>query len=156
MGANIEVINYYKNGEEISGDILVKSSILTNINIDKNIIANIIDEIPILSLAGLFAEGKFEIHHAEELRYKETDRIKSLVENYKKLGLKTEEFTDGFSVEGTITNKKVLFESFGDHRIAMTFAILSMLSENGGSINDFDCVNISNPNFNNQLNSIIG
>ncbi|MFH0733411.1 MAG: 3-phosphoshikimate 1-carboxyvinyltransferase [bacterium] len=156
MGAKIEIINYYKNGEEISGDILVKSSILTNINIDKNIIANIIDEIPILSLAGLFADGKFEIHHAEELRYKETDRIKSLVENYSKLGLKTEEFTDGFSVEGAITNKKVLFESFGDHRIAMTFAILSMLSENGGSINNFDCVNISNPNFNNQLNSIIG
>ncbi len=156
MGANIEVINYYKNGEEISGDIVVKSSKLTNINIDKNIIPNIIDEIPILSLAGIFAEGKFEVHNAEELRYKETDRIKSLVENYNKLGLNTEEYVDGFSVQGKILNNDILFESFGDHRIAMTFAILSMLSENGGSINNFDCVNISNPNFNNQINSIIG
>lgn len=156
MGGKIDIINEYNSNNEIYGDILIKSSKLHNIEIEEDIIPNIIDEIPILSLAGLFADGDFVIKNASELRVKETDRIKALVENYKKLGVITEEFDDGFGLYGNFNDVYMEFESFGDHRIAMTFGILSMLLKNGGKVNNFDCVNISNPNFINQVKILIG
>jgi 3-phosphoshikimate 1-carboxyvinyltransferase len=65
-----------------------------------------------------------------------------------------EEFDDGFSIAGSIEKENVVFESFGDHRIAMAFSILSLFLEEGGKINNFECVKISNPNFISQLKSI--
>jgi len=156
MGANIEILNNFISSGEVYGDILVKSSNLVNIEIDSNIIPNIIDEIPILTIAGIFADGNFKINGAKELRVKESDRIKSIVTNIQKLGLNIEEHEDGFSVFGNIQNKSVLFESFGDHRIAMAFSILSLILEQGGKINNFECIKISNPQFIEQLNQIIG
>ncbi len=155
MGANIEFNNLQSSSNELFGDIIVKSSKLHNIKIEKKIIPNIIDEIPILSVAGLFAEGDFIINNAKELRVKESDRIKSLVNNYKLLDLDVEEFEDGFSLSGRIKNYNPTFESFNDHRIAMAFSILSLLLDNGGKINNFECVKISNPNFLTQLKLII-
>jgi 3-phosphoshikimate 1-carboxyvinyltransferase len=73
----------------------------------------------------------------------------------KHLGLIVEESDDGFSVSGTIKNQNPVFESFGDHRIAMSFGILSMILENGGEVNGFECVNISNPQFENQIKTIV-
>lgn len=154
MGANITFENErIVAGEEI-GDLVIKSSSLKNIEIEKELIPNIIDEIPILSVAGLLAEGDFVIHHAEELRYKESDRIKSLCKNYKLLGLEVDEFEDGFQINSEIKNKKVTLESFGDHRIAMAFSVLASQLLEETEINDFECVGISNPNFLNQLQSI--
>ncbi|GAB6281442.1 MAG: 3-phosphoshikimate 1-carboxyvinyltransferase [Ignavibacterium sp.] len=155
MGGNIEFDNLESNSNELFGDLIVKSSELHNIEIDKKIIPNIIDEIPILSVAGLFAEGDFIINNAKELRVKESDRINSLVFNYKILGLNVEEFEDGFCLSGKIKNYSPTFESFNDHRIAMAFSILSLLLDNGGKINNFECVKISNPNFLTQLKLII-
>jgi len=120
-----------------------------------SIIPNIIDEIPILSVASILGTGEFEIRNASELRVKESDRISALVQNYKILGLDVEEFPDGFSVSGTIQNENPVFESFHDHRIAMAFAILSMFLKNGGKISNFDCVKISNPQFLQQVNYLI-
>lgn len=155
MGANInyEEIKYSSN--EAYGNVVVKSSQLKNIRIDAKIIPNIIDEIPILTIAGIFADGDFEIRNAKELRVKESDRIKSICYNFKLLGLQVEEYDDGFVVSGEIDKSNITFKSFGDHRIAMAFAILCMLSENGGEVNDFECVNISNPKFEEQINSIV-
>jgi len=155
MGGNIEFDNVESNSNELFGDLIVKSSELHNIEIDKKIIPNIIDEIPVLSVAGLFAEGDFIITNAKELRVKESDRIKSLVYNYKILGVNVEEFEDGFRLNGKIKNYNPTFESFNDHRIAMAFSILSLLLDNGGKINNFECVKISNPNFLKQLKLII-
>lgn len=154
MGAKIsyEEIKYSSN--EPYGNVVVKSSQLKNIKIDSEIIPNIIDEIPILTIAGIIANGNFEIRNAKELRVKESDRIKSICYNLKLLGLQVEEYDDGFAVSGEIKKSNITFESFGDHRIAMAFAILCMLSENGGEVNDFECVNISNPKFEEQINSI--
>lgn len=154
MGANIssEEIKYSSN--EPYGNIVVKSSQLKNIKIDSDIIPNIIDEIPILTIAGLFADGEFEIRNSKELRVKESDRIKSICYNLRLLGLQVEEFEDGFAVSGEIGKTNITFESFGDHRIAMAFAVLSMLLEDGGEVNGFECVSISNPKFEEQLNSI--
>lgn len=152
MGGKIEIENVnYEKGERI-GDISVFSSQLKNIKIPGAIIPNIIDEIPILSVAGIFAEGNFRITGAKELRVKESDRIKSLCQNFGRAGLEVDEYDDGFELKGNVTDKNVLFDSFGDHRIAMAFAVLSMLMKNGGSVNQFECVGVSNPNFVNQIN----
>lgn len=156
MGAKINYENISVSSGEVYGDVIVESSALKNINIPGKIIPNIIDEIPALSVAGLFAEGDFIIRNASELRKKESDRINSLCYNYKKLGLDVEEFDDGFKISGEIRNKEVVFESFNDHRVAMAFGILALLLKEGGKVNNFRCVNISNPDFLNQLKQITG
>jgi 3-phosphoshikimate 1-carboxyvinyltransferase len=155
MGANISFSDINTSSNEEYGDLIVKSSSLNNIKIDSQIIPNIIDEIPILAIAGVFASGDFEITNAKELRVKESDRIKSICYNFKLLGLNVEETEDGFIVNGSIKNSSPMFESFDDHRIAMSFAVLSMLLDNGGEVNGFNCVNISNPKFEEQIKSIV-
>lgn len=155
MGGKIEIEDIKQSSGEEYGDIIITSSHLKNIIIDSNIIPNIIDEIPILSIAGLFAEGKFEVRHASELKGKETDRIKSMCHNLKVLGVNVDEYEDGYSFSGKALNMNPTFNSFGDHRIAMAFGILSLLLKDGGRVDNFNCVNISNPNFLRQLNSII-
>ena len=155
MGADISIENVRVSSNEEYGNVIVKSSQLKNIKIESEIIPNIIDEIPILSIAGIFAHGDFAIENANELRFKESDRIKSICNNLKLLGLKVEESRDGFSFNGLMQKTNPTFESYGDHRIAMAFAILSMLLDSGGEVNDFDCVSISNPMFEEQINSIV-
>lgn len=155
MGADISIENVRVSSNEEYGNVIVKSSQLKNIKIESEIIPNIIDEIPILTIAGIFADGDFAIENANELRFKESDRIKSICNNLKLLGLKVEESGDGFSINGSMQNTSPTFESYGDHRIAMAFAILSMLLDSGGEVNDFDCVSISNPMFEEQINSIV-
>jgi len=155
MGAEIEINNQEQSNNESFGDLIVRSSELHSLEIPKEIIPNIIDEIPILSVASVIGIGKFEIRNASELRVKESDRISALVHNYKILGLDVEEFPDGFSVGGAIQNENPVFESFHDHRIAMAFAVLSMFLKNGGRLANFDCVKISNPQFLEQVNRLI-
>ena len=154
MGAEIKTESIKEMNGEIFGDLSVQSSKLNNIKIDEKIIPNIIDEIPILSVASIFAEGKFEINKVSELRAKETDRINAICHNMKLLGLEVEEKEDGFSVSGDIKNNSVVFESFGDHRIAMSFGILSLVLKDGGKVNNFECASISNPDFLDQVSKI--
>lgn len=154
MGGDIRVENANQSPGEEYGDLIIKSGSLKNITIEKEIIPNIIDEIPILSVCGVFAEGKFEIRGAEELRHKESDRISALCENFRLLGLDVNEFPDGFEISGEVKIKNPVFESYGDHRIAMSFSVMSILL-GGGEVNGFECVGISNPRFLDQLNSIL-
>ena len=100
MGANIFYEDIKTSSNEEYGNVIVKSSSLKNIKIDSQIIPNIIDEIPILTIAGIFADGDFVIENAKELRVKESDRINSICSNLKLLGLNVEEKEDGFSVSG--------------------------------------------------------
>ena len=154
MGAYIEFENIKTFNGEKRGDLIVKSSNLVNVDIPAEIIPNIIDEIPILAIAGIFAEDDFRIRNAKELRHKESDRIKSVCENLKLVGVQVNEFEDGFEIIGPPRINKVNFESYDDHRIAMSFSVLSLLIEEGGSVNNFGCVSISNPNFLDQLRQI--
>ena len=154
MGGSIEIENQTEVKREMVGDLRVYSSDLKNISIPETIISNIIDEIPILSVAGAFAEGNFRITGAKELRVKESDRIKSLCQNFAKAGLTITEFEDGFELSGKVSDKNVTFESYGDHRIAMAFGVMSMLMENGGKVNDFESVAVSNPQFVDQINKL--
>ncbi len=154
MGANISITPKGSSNNELYGDVTVKSSELKNVEIDPDIIPGIIDEIPILSIAGAFAEGNFIVRGAKELRVKESDRINSICLNLEIAGFDIAEFDDGFSISGKLESSYQSFESYGDHRIAMAFSVLASLTEQGSEVNDFECVSVSNPNFLNQLQSI--
>ena len=154
MGGNIVIQNEQESNGEIFGDLLVSSSKLHNINISPSLIPNLIDEIPILSIAGIFSNEIFSIRDAKELRFKESDRINALCSNFRKLGLECEEYEDGFDLSGEIKNENQIIESFGDHRIAMAFSILALITDKKIRINDFECVAISNPSFLDQIKSI--
>ena len=155
MGGYIKIDNKQEKAGEEFGDIFVKSSKLNNVKIPEEIIPNMIDEIPVLAIAGIFADGKFEISNASELRKKETDRIKAICENLKLLDLIVDEYESGFSISGKPKNIKAEFQSYDDHRIAMAFGILSMLLDRGGKVNGFRSVKISNPQFLQQLKKMV-
>jgi len=154
MGANISITPRGSSNNELYGDVTVKSSELKNVEIDPGIIPGIIDEIPILSIVGAFAEGNFIVRGAKELRVKESDRINSICLNLEIAGFDIAEFDDGFSISGKLESSYQSFDSYGDHRIAMAFSVLASLTEQGSEVNDFECVGVSNPNFLNQLQSI--
>tara|TARA_B100000073_G_scaffold89902_1_gene70795 strand:+ start:1060 stop:2373 length:1314 start_codon:yes stop_codon:yes gene_type:complete len=147
MGANLTIENKKEDMGEPRGDILIKSSKLKGITIDKNIIPKIIDEIPILSLAACFANSETIIKDAEELRIKESDRIKATVDGLYKLGANIKETKDGMIIKpgNKLTGNKV--ESYGDHRIAMMLGIAGLLSEGTTVIEGAEHASVSYPNF---------
>ena len=156
MGANIELINKRIVCNEESGDILIKSSTLNAIDVPDEIIPNIIDEIPILSIAAAFANGTTHIKNASELRVKESDRLDAISEGLKKLKIDHKMFDDGISITGKngFLDVNEDINSFDDHRIAMSFLIAGIRSKNG--IRVINCKNIetSFPNFKDIMNSI--
>ena len=149
MGAKIIVKNIRKINNELLADIETFYSKLNSIEIGKEKIPNIIDEIPILCVAASAASGKTVIRGAEELRYKESDRISSIASQFRKLGVDIEEKTNGLIINGD-KNLKVeegVVESFGDHRVAMSLAILSLLSKGKVKILSSECIDTSFPGF---------
>nr|WP_205253767.1 3-phosphoshikimate 1-carboxyvinyltransferase [Helicobacter pylori] len=158
MGTSIEYAIQSKD-LEIIGDIYIEHAPLKAISIDQNI-ASLIDEIPALSIAMLFAKGKSMVRNAKDLRAKESDRIKAVVSNFKALGIECEEFEDGFYIEGLedisplkqhfSRIKPPLIKSFNDHRIAMSFAVLTLVLPL--EIDNLECTNISFPTFQLWLN----
>lgn len=155
MGADIRMENAVNQGTELAADVICRSSGLRNIEIDADIIPSIIDEIPILSAAGAFAEGDFLIRGAAELRIKESDRIKALCNLYRNCGMYVEEYEDGFLLRGMpLSDDAPVFDSAGDHRIAMTAAVIASKLQKGGSVRGFDCASVSNPHFITQLNKL--
>ncbi len=150
MGAKIEIENLREVANEPIGDVLVESGDeinLKNLTLSGDIIPNIIDEIPILAIAGTMAQGEFKVRDALDLRNKESDRIKAIVKNLRKMGIDVEEYEDGFSFEGGRRLKGALIETFNDHRIAMAFSIAGLIAEGETIIDNPDCVKISFPNF---------
>jgi 3-phosphoshikimate 1-carboxyvinyltransferase len=149
MGANITIQNRKMQGPEPVADISISSSKLNPTEINKEIIPNCIDEIPILVIAMLFADGISRISNAEELRHKETDRLAALSDILKKAGADFTEFADGFEIKGDpdFIPKAATFESEHDHRIAMSAAVLSLTASKSCRINDAECTAISYPSF---------
>ncbi len=156
MGGDIEIKNVKNVCNEKSGDIIVKSSILHAIDIPEDIIPNIIDEIPILSIAAAFAEGTTTIKNAEELRVKESDRINAIAEGLKKLNINHEVFDDGLSItgKGSLVDINEEIDSFGDHRIAMSFLIAGIRSKNGLRVKNCKNIETSFPHFKDIMNSL--
>lgn len=142
MGAKVEFIEK-ENIYEPIGDIVVEGAKLKAIEVSENI-SWLIDELPALSVAMAVAEGESVVRNAKELRVKESDRITTVMTNLKAFGVDCEEFEDGYRVRGGKL-KKAHVTSFGDHRLAMSFAIASLKC--GGKIDGFEAVSTSFPNF---------
>jgi 3-phosphoshikimate 1-carboxyvinyltransferase len=149
MGARIKITNLRKKNNEPVGDITTSTSKLKGVVIKGDIIPKLIDEIPMIAIAAAFAKGKTIISGAGELRVKETDRIKTVVGNLKRIGVKAEEREDGMVIYGSAGRpfKYASIDSFGDHRIAMAFSVAALSGENGLMIKDIECVNTSFPEF---------
>ena len=156
MWGKIKTKNIKVKYNEPVGDIVVSSSKLKGITIGGKIIPRVIDEIPVIVIAASYAKGKTVIKNAEELRVKESDRIKTIVTNLLRLGVKVVEREDGMIVYGNEGKpfKYVDIDSFGDHRIAMAFSVAALVSENGLLIKDTECINSSFPDFYRTLNSL--
>jgi len=158
MGANIEIKNQRLESGEPCADLEVKQSRLKGVELSGEIIPNIIDEIPIISIAAAFADGKTIIRDASELRVKESDRLKAVSDGFETLGVKHQNFEDGMTIMGnphTLQPEEPIFiESHGDHRIAMSFLIAGLRCSQ--SITVKDCKNIftSFPNFIELISSI--
>jgi 3-phosphoshikimate 1-carboxyvinyltransferase len=151
MGADVDFIEK-ENIYEPIGDIKVCCNTLHAVTVDKNI-AWLIDELPALSIAFACAKGTSKVRNAHELRVKESDRIKSVVDNLNLCGIETKEYEDGYEVIGG-TLRSANINSFGDHRIAMSFAIAGLKCDM--SITDTECINTSFPNFVDILSRIVG
>jgi len=147
MGAQIEIIEQREVAGEPVGDLLVKYSTLKGITIEGEIIPSLIDEIPILAVAGAVAEGETLIRDAQELRVKETDRIAVMVEQLRKIGVDIEEREDGMLIRGGQPLKGGLCNSAYDHRVAMSLAVAGLVAEKETMIENAECIAISFPNF---------
>ena len=155
MDAGIIIHNpRYINGEKV-GDIQVHYKPLYGVDINSEDIPSIIDELPILAVVATQAEGITRVSGAEELRYKESDRIFAVVENLKKMGVKVIEKKDGFVIEGPSILSNAGINSYDDHRIAMAFIIAGISSGNYNEIDNIDCIKISYPKFLETLKKII-
>lgn len=147
MGARIrEVVEVVAHGEPC-GVVDIKGGRLQGTTIEGNEIPNVIDEIPILAVAGALAEGETIIRNAKELRVKETDRIAAIASNLRAIGADVEEFEDGMKITGGRKLKGARLPSFGDHRIAMAFAIAGLHATGETIIEDTACVQTSYPGF---------
>lgn len=154
MGANIEIINSNDEFEPVA-DIKVSYSRLHATTIGGDIIPTLIDELPLLAAVASMAEGKTIIKDATELKVKESNRIKVMCEELSKLGVNVVETEDGMEIEGT--NKllgNVTISTHDDHRIAMTFAILGLISDGEIKLDNKNCVEISYPGFFDDLRKV--
>ncbi len=145
MGANIK----------IRGQITVHGSSLTGTTIEGKEIPGVIDELPILAVAGALAQGTTIIRNARELRVKETDRITALVHNLRAMGVSVIEYPDGLEIKGGSRLQGAPLKSFGDHRIAMAFSIAALFAEGKSTMEDMSCVATSYPSFTADLFQII-
>ncbi len=147
MGGNIQILNEREAGSEPVGDIVVRSSTLRSIQINGDMIPKAIDELPIISVAACFAEGETVIKDAKELRVKETDRIRAMTTELRKLGAQVEELDDGMIIVGKENLNGAMCSSWGDHRIAMAIAVAGSRAEDITTIEDTECVSVSFPGF---------
>lgn len=149
MGVSIEVQNLRTEGAEPVADLFVKSSELRPVTITKDIVPNCIDEIPILAIAMLFADGVSRISGAKELRHKETDRLSALADVLVRAGADFEEFEDGMEIKGhaDFVPRAATFDSYHDHRVAMSAAVLSLMAPSSSQITGAECAAISYPSF---------
>jgi 3-phosphoshikimate 1-carboxyvinyltransferase len=152
MGADIETTVTSGADAEPSGRIVARSSKLRGVNVAALDVPAIVDELPILAVAAAFADGRFEVRGASELRVKESDRIKSMVEGLRAMGGNIEELEDGFAVTGGRPLTGAAVESHGDHRIAMALSIAALGASGETEVNGAEVVSISLPQFFTELN----
>lgn len=147
MGADITLLNENHDYSEPTADILVRTSPLKGTVIEGDIIPTMIDELPTVALMACFAEGTTVIRDASELKVKESNRIAIMVQNLTAMGADAEETEDGMIIHGGRPLHGAVIETKKDHRIAMTFAVAALAAEGETEILDAECVDISYPEF---------
>ncbi|PIU24681.1 MAG: 3-phosphoshikimate 1-carboxyvinyltransferase [Candidatus Infernicultor aquiphilus] len=155
MGAKINILNYQLKSNEPRADLEIEYSELKGIEIMPEEVPFLIDELPLIALVATQAEGKTIVSGAKELRVKETDRLKAIVSELKKMGANIKEKEDGFIVVGPSKLQGAACESYHDHRIAMSLAIAALLAEGKTVIKNSECIDISFPGFENTLQKLI-
>ena len=154
MGAHVREAVEIEEAEPI-GTIEIQGARLKGTVIEGKEIPNVIDEIPILAVAAALAFGTTVIRNAKELRVKETDRLSAIATNLRAMGAQVAEHEDGLEIIGGAPLQGARVQSFGDHRIAMAFAVAGMFADGETVVQDVDCVNTSYPGFHAQLDKVI-
>ncbi|MFS0560278.1 3-phosphoshikimate 1-carboxyvinyltransferase [Terribacillus sp. 179-K 1B1 HS] len=147
MGADMEIKEHKIQAGERIGDIRIRYRSLKGTEISGGIIPRLIDELPILALLATKADGDTVIKDAEELRFKETDRIEAIASTLRSFGAEVETTPDGMRIPGNQSLQGASADSFGDHRIGMMIAIASLIANGETILTDADSINISYPSF---------
>jgi len=155
MGARIRVPNLESQNGELVGDLEVEYSELRGGTIDGGLTAALIDEIPVLAVLGAATEEGLTVRDAGELRIKETDRIRAVVENLRRMGVAAEELPDGMVIPGRQKFHAAVLDSCGDHRIAMAFAVAALRADGESEILGAEAASVSFPEFWDKLRDVI-
>lgn len=148
LGGRVTLENERREHGEPVADFLAQSSDLKgDLELRGAVVANLIDEIPILAVVATQLQGSLTIREAKELRVKESDRIRSIVDNLRRMNAEIEEYEDGFRIAGPQQLRGTQVESHGDHRIAMAFAIAGLIAEGETAINEAEAAAVSLPEF---------
>lgn len=155
MGAQVREAVEDVDQAEPRGTVEITGAPLKGTVIQGKEIPQVIDELPILAVAGALASGTTTIRHAEELRVKETDRIAAIAHNLRAMGAQVIELNDGLEIHGRGSLRGARVASFGDHRIAMAFAVAGLFADGDTVVQDAQCVQESYPNFREALDEIM-
>ncbi len=147
MGASIRITAVESRNGELSGELLVTQSCVGGGVMEKEATAALIDEIPVLAVLGAASENGLTIRDAAELRIKETDRIATIVENLRRMGVAADELPDGLAIPGRQHFHAAELDSFGDHRIAMAFTIAALCADGESVIRGAEAAAVSFPEF---------
>jgi 3-phosphoshikimate 1-carboxyvinyltransferase len=147
MGARIRILDLESRNGELVGDLLVEHSDLRGGTIAGGLTAALIDEIPVLAVLGAATEEGIAVRDASELRVKETDRIRTVVDNLRRMGVQAEELADGMVIPGRQKFRAADVDSFGDHRIAMAFAVAALGGDGESVIHGAEAASVSFPEF---------
>ncbi len=148
MGADLTIGNQRESGGELMGDIVVRSAKLHGTTIAGDLIPRLVDEIPVLAVAAACADGVTEIHDAQELKVKESNRLETIAQGLRAFGCDITVLEDGLRiVGGKPLAAGAVCDSFGDHRIAMSMTIAALAAEGAADIDGFEAVSVSWPSF---------
>ncbi len=154
MGANIRLANVEQKGGEMIGEIIAEYAPIRGGAIEKDVTAALIDEIPVLAVLGASSEEGLTVRDAGELRIKETDRIATIVDNLQRMGIAAEALHDGLVIPGKQKFRAAAFDSFGDHRIAMAFAVAALAADGPSTIDNAEAASVSFPEFYDTLKQV--
>jgi 3-phosphoshikimate 1-carboxyvinyltransferase len=147
MGADVRILELESRHGELAGDIRVRHSSVRGGVIEKDLTAALIDEIPVLAVLGAASEEGLAIRDAGELRIKETDRIATVAENLRRMGIQVEVLPDGMVIPGRQQFRAAHFDSFGDHRIAMAFTVAALRADGPSVVENAEAASVSFPEF---------
>jgi 3-phosphoshikimate 1-carboxyvinyltransferase len=154
MGACVNILQVESVNGELIGNLQVKSSRVHGGTISGDLTAALIDEIPVLSVLGAVSDHGLVVTDAAELRVKETDRIATVADNLKRMGILVETKPDGLVVPGGQRFRAAELDSFGDHRVAMAFAVASLAADGPCTIHNPEAASVSYPEFYRTLREI--